>query len=387
MGEHANDSACLTWIQANKWDSNGDGTGNPQNGMFYYNTTSHEFMGYQNGSWGALGSGVSDHGALTGLGDDDHSQYHNDTRGDARYYQKTEFLQTSAGAGDAGKPIKLDADGNVDASMINDADIDHTNIGSIGTNSHADIDTHIADADKHREINDGATGTTDLWSANKINGELTAISSGYSRRKKCINIATSTSAPPTEVSGDRYILDFSGAPHADWDGASQGDIVEFNGTSWVATSPTEGWVAYLDAQNKDAIYVDDGSPAWEVRDVAVSDHGDLSGLGDDDHSQYHNDTRGDARYRTQTELSSTTPSSEGASLIGTDTKTKLNNATTVEDALTDLDGKDPPKRLSGAGNPNASGGTAGAVGDMYHDTTNDIPYVNLTGTNTGWMVV
>lgn len=33
--------------------------------------------------------GVTDHGALTGLADDDHTQYHNDTRGDARYYTKT----------------------------------------------------------------------------------------------------------------------------------------------------------------------------------------------------------------------------------------------------------------------------------------------------------
>lgn len=32
-----------------------------------------------------LPSGVSDHGALTGLADDDHTQYHNDARGDARY--------------------------------------------------------------------------------------------------------------------------------------------------------------------------------------------------------------------------------------------------------------------------------------------------------------
>ena len=31
------------------------------------------------------GGGVTDHGALTGLADDDHSQYHNDARGDARY--------------------------------------------------------------------------------------------------------------------------------------------------------------------------------------------------------------------------------------------------------------------------------------------------------------
>lgn len=35
------------------------------------------------------GGGVTDHGALTGLGDDDHAQYHNDARGDARYPRKT----------------------------------------------------------------------------------------------------------------------------------------------------------------------------------------------------------------------------------------------------------------------------------------------------------
>lgn len=34
---------------------------------------------------GSGGGGVSDHGALTGLSDDDHLQYHTDARGDARY--------------------------------------------------------------------------------------------------------------------------------------------------------------------------------------------------------------------------------------------------------------------------------------------------------------
>ncbi|MCB0207703.1 MAG: hypothetical protein KDJ52_00145 [Anaerolineae bacterium] len=33
--------------------------------------------------------GLSDHGALGGLGDDDHPQYHNDARGDARYYTQS----------------------------------------------------------------------------------------------------------------------------------------------------------------------------------------------------------------------------------------------------------------------------------------------------------
>lgn len=45
----------------------------------------------------------------------------------------------------------------------------------------------------------------------------------------------------------------------------------------------------------------------------------------------------DGRYHTQTELNSTTASVEGADLIGTDTKTNLGSATTVEEALTYLD--------------------------------------------------
>lgn len=40
-------------------------------------------------STGGSGGGVTDHGLLTGLSDDDHSQYHNDTRGDARYSRTT----------------------------------------------------------------------------------------------------------------------------------------------------------------------------------------------------------------------------------------------------------------------------------------------------------
>lgn len=36
------------------------------------------------------GGGVTDHGALTGLTDDDHPQYHTNARGDDRYYTKTQ---------------------------------------------------------------------------------------------------------------------------------------------------------------------------------------------------------------------------------------------------------------------------------------------------------
>lgn len=48
---------------------------------------------------GSGGSGVTDHGALTGLADDDHPQYLTNARGDARYARTTAVPQPDGGAG------------------------------------------------------------------------------------------------------------------------------------------------------------------------------------------------------------------------------------------------------------------------------------------------
>ena len=61
-------------------------------------------------------------------------------------------------------------------------------------------------------------------------------------------ITDNTLVPPTEVSGDRYVLATDGGvPHANWDGAEAGDMVDFNGTSWVEEDPQDG----------DAVFVED----------------------------------------------------------------------------------------------------------------------------------
>ena len=86
------------------------------------------------------------------------------------------------------------------------------------------------------------------------------------RQRKVIDYVDNTAAPPTEVDGDRYILDFTGGGvHADWDGASAGDIVQFDGTagSWTAVSPVEGYACFVDAKNKDYQYIDDGTSVWQ----------------------------------------------------------------------------------------------------------------------------
>ena len=73
-----------------------NGTTTPDNSLgkdtdLYINTTTNEYYQKVGGDWGSpigtLGNtgGSGDHGALAGLADDDHPQYLNNSRGDARY--------------------------------------------------------------------------------------------------------------------------------------------------------------------------------------------------------------------------------------------------------------------------------------------------------------
>lgn len=67
------------------WQSNPEGApSNPTKGRFYVSNVDDAVWYYNGTIWIDLTAsstgGTSDHGALTGLGDDDHTQYHDDTR-------------------------------------------------------------------------------------------------------------------------------------------------------------------------------------------------------------------------------------------------------------------------------------------------------------------
>jgi len=235
---------------------------------------------------------TNDHGELDGLGDDDHSQYHNDTRGDARYFTEAEHINTSAGVPDAGKPIVLDAGGQIDATMINDADVDHGNLTGLGDDDHSQY---------HNDTRGDARYFTE---AEHIN---TSAGAGDAGKPIILNADGQVDATMISAVGDHGNLTGLGDDdHSQYHNDTRGDARYFTEAEHINTS-----AGAEDASKPIVLDAGGQIDATMINDADV-DHGNLTGLGDDDHSQYHNDTRGDARYFTEAEHINTSAGAEDA---------------------------------------------------------------------------
>jgi hypothetical protein len=93
----------------------------------------------------------------------------------------------------------------------------------------------------------------------------TALVNGLEWQDSALDyVVDNTAVPATEVTGDRYILSHDGgAPNAAWDGASAGDIVEFNGSTWDATTPTVGM--FISADDESTLLYYWGGAAWTTK--------------------------------------------------------------------------------------------------------------------------
>jgi hypothetical protein len=234
--------------------------------------------------------GLSNHGDLGGLANDDHIQYHNDFRGDSRYYTQTQvdyLLTTLSG--------NVTISGNLDHGLLMGLqDDDHFQYVLVsGTRPF----TGIVGYDSHKTF----TSTTDIVD------------------KKYVDDALSSFSPD----------------HGDLSGLDDDDHNQYSLSN--GTRAYTGKVSYSShptftntTELVDKKYVDD-----EISGL-TTDHGELTGLGDDDHSQYHNDTRGDARYYTQTQVDAWITNHTAAG--STDHDNRYYTETEVDNLLTSVSG-------------------------------------------------
>ena len=174
---------------------------------------------------GLGGGGVTVHTDLVGLSEDDHPQYHNDARGDIRYYTQEQV----------------------------DVLIDNVTVSGIGQT--------------------GQYSIADNTQTFSITFDESFLGTDYDVIGSIVNT--------TDASPAKY--------------------------GWVITAyTTDGFTVELSDVTDSANYKFN----WHAGELFVSggniDHGSIQGLADDDHQQYHNDSRGDARYYTQTQINALT---------------------------------------------------------------------------------
>jgi hypothetical protein len=134
-------------------------------------------------------------------------------------------------------------------------------VAAISTSTIREITMPDADVD----LGDIATNTSNISTNTSDISTLQSTISNFEWQPSALDyVVDNTAVPASEVSGDRYILSHDGgAPHANYDGASAGDIVEFDGSVWVATTPSTGTFIAADDE-ADKLYLWGGS-SWAAK--------------------------------------------------------------------------------------------------------------------------
>jgi len=257
---------------------------------------------------------------------------------DTRYFTEAEHINSSAGAGDAGKPIKLDVAGHIDSTMINDGDIAHSSLtnldyasaghtgfeptvskgnvtagsnkislggtptgAAIGVGFSIDVTEGNIDHDSltNYEANEHFVQTaitnistalaTGLLKVTTGTGALSVITdsstnwdlahahiseSGASHTY--IDQSVISGATPTFTGTNFSGIPASALPNADDDGVTKG-VCTFDNTDFNATA---GVVTIEDSGIDHDALTNTHNLTTDI------DHGAINGLGDDDHTQY-----------------------------------------------------------------------------------------------------
>jgi len=96
--------------------------------------------------------------------------------------------------------------------------------------------------------------------------------------------------PVSPTTDDRYLVIATAT--GDWAGHEK-DIAEWDGLAWVFTTPNTGFAVWIEDVGRQKVY---NGTDWVAFGTTV-DHGNLIGLGDDDHAQYLNNARHDVPAR------------------------------------------------------------------------------------------
>lgn len=212
------------------------------------------------------------------------------------YYDSTPTRIRLAGREDsvtASKFTQFNADGLIESTAYDASSFalaSHTHTASDVTNFNTAVKSHVtSDAGSwtiagNWTFSNVVTGVTPTASSHLVTkGYVDSLIQGLDWQESVIE---RTDTPPGSASvGDRYLVYTS--PTGAWSGhANEIAYATSTGPTWAFITPDEGTALRIEGGSQDAnqLLVYNGT-AW-VNFGSTQDHGNLSGLGDDDHTQY-----------------------------------------------------------------------------------------------------
>lgn len=197
-------------------------------------------------------------------------------------YETSDFIATSAGGADAGKPIKLDASGKLDPSLYDQSDIDHGSISGLADDDHTQYilvaGTRAFTGNQSmgsNKITNLAPGTVGTDAVNK--SQLDFAVAGLQDFRESVLDKDLLTPPGTPAVGDRYLI---GQPTDTATGAwasHAGEIAEWDGTVWFfEDQPDEGTYVYVEDENTAYVFNDNtfASGLWTIYTQATVIGGD-----------------------------------------------------------------------------------------------------------------
>jgi len=174
-------------------------------------------------------------------------------------YEESDFINSSSGAADAGKPIVLDSTGKLDPSFYDFGDIDHGSLSGLGDDDHTQYSladgsrdyTGIVSYDSHPNF----TVDEQIVDKKYVDDAISTAGASAEWFDSAIDMYDPTSGLPGSPStGDRYL---STATANGW---TTDYVYEWNGSSWAEQIPTTGTYISIDDET-DGLYYYGGS-SW-----------------------------------------------------------------------------------------------------------------------------
>ena len=281
--------------------------------------------GLLNADWVAYTPAPGDisHGSLTDLSADDHTQYHNNTRGDVRYYTKTlldggqldtryytisatdllldDKIDTSA-RGASNGVASLDGGGKVPVSQLPSSIMEYQGVWDASTNNPSLIDGSGSIGDVYRV---SVAGTQNLGSGaivfNVGDYAISSVSGIWEKADTTDSVPTvfGRTGNVTATSGDYIASQITNTPNGNIAAITVQNALNELDSEKVATSAVgaASGVASLDGTTlvptaqvatgtaNSSTYLR-GDRTWTTFPALVTAHGALTGLSADDHTQY-----------------------------------------------------------------------------------------------------